>query len=396
MHTHEADRTAILRYFGATPLVAEELIAYDRSGFDRSPLDAVAGFPLPDEASVDEWARYADFLDRHADFRQLAPQLVELNFPIEDGISGREAYRAVTGRGAAPQNFEAATGLVLERPHGCRIENHQTWAGRIPLIHADARADFVALLRALANRNEPVAVPDSMGASIVSGYHNWARYHALRYRLRREGCDQAGIRAFMAAHKHLYQDRFVLLSSGDYSGVGSSLVGLPDAEWRQLSVRIRAEHECTHYWTRRVLSSMHNRVLDEVIADYCGIVAAAGCFRADWLLLFFGLEHHPEFRESGRLYNYRGTPPLSDAAFEILRAVVVAAAENLARFDRDCSPILRCGTGTLAAMVTLTAFTLEQLASNGAPRVLAAELRRSAERCERWVARQMAANNEGR
>lgn len=67
-------------------------------------------------------------------------------------------------------------------------------------------------------------------------------------------------------------------------------MNLSQAEWRRLSITIRLEHECTHYFTYRVLGSMRNNLLDELIADYQGIVSAIGKYRADWFLRFMGLE----------------------------------------------------------------------------------------------------------
>ncbi len=86
---------------------------------------------------------------------------------------------------------------------------------------------------------------------------------------------------------------------------------------------------------------MQNNLLDELIADYQGIVAAVGHYRADWFLRFVGLESFPNYREDGRLQNYRGQPPLSNQAFKILQALVVAAAQNLEQFDRTFAQKLR-------------------------------------------------------
>jgi hypothetical protein len=78
---------------------------------------------------------------------------------------------------------------------------------------------------------------------------------------------------------------------------------------------------------------MRNNVLDELIADYAGITAAAGAYRAAWFLRFVGLEDFPRYREGARLDLYRGTPPLSDGAFRVLHTLIQAAALNLERFD---------------------------------------------------------------
>ena len=43
---------------------------------------------------------------------------------------------------------------------------------------------------------------------------------------------------------------------------------------------IRRQHECTHYPTSPLLSSMRSHLADELIADYCGIVAARKAYSA--------------------------------------------------------------------------------------------------------------------
>jgi uncharacterized protein DUF7005 len=98
-----------------------------------------------------------------------------------------------------------------------------------------------------------------------------------------------------------------VLGSGPYSGAAAADVGLDEAEWTRSSIAIRLEHECTHHFTRRVLGSMRNRLADELIADYMGIVAATGRFRADWLVRFLGLERYPIYRPVGVSRSTAGT-----------------------------------------------------------------------------------------
>jgi AraC-like DNA-binding protein len=91
-------------------------------------------------------------------------------------------------------------------------------------------------------------------------------------------------------------------------------MGLDEQEWLQLSLIIRLEHECIHYLTSRLFNLMRNNLLDELIADYGGIVAACGYYRADWFLRFLGLESFPDYRAGGRLENYHHAITLSDVA----------------------------------------------------------------------------------
>ena len=108
---------------------------------------------------------------------------------------------------------------------------------------------------------------------------------------------------------------------------------------------------------------MRNNLLDELIADYRGIVAAIGKYRADWFLHFIGLESFPNYREGGRLQNYRGEPPLSEGSFKILQALVIRAAKNLEDFDKQFSHCSRALTDQVAILLTLSKLTLEELAN---------------------------------
>jgi hypothetical protein len=372
--TRLSARVAVLESFGATTAVADELLAYDANGLTATAIDAHMHFPLDDEPCVEVWRRYADDV-RRGGLGVLADRLVQLSFPIEAGISECGEYRAVTRRGEP--RTAGVGGLTLERPHECEISIHRTWAGSIPVLLTASRRDFVSLVRAFTARNEPVAVPDSMGACFVAGYNNWDRLRRLRAAWARENPDVPFSFTRLSDRKDDYQDRFILLSDGWYSDVPPDALGLTADAWRARSVVVRREHESAHYWTRRVYGVMRSRVLDEIIADYCGIAAAFGGFRAEWLLLFLGLERGSACRDNGRLHNYRGDPPLSDAAFEVLQRLVRAAAAHLEMFARQHAEALAGERGALLALLTLTQLSLEELAAPDAPERLTTALLRT-------------------
>ena len=243
-------------------------------------------------------------------------------------------------------------------------------AGNIPVLIVGEREDFVVLVQALTRRNEPDPIPASMGACIVAGYNNWDRIQTLRQRWTAEhpaDHAEAGWAAEfllnIVPHLSLYQDTFILLSEGPYSNVSAAELGLLEDEWRRISLAIRLEHECTHYLVRRVFAAMRNNMLDELIADYRGIVAAQGRFRASWFLRFIGLEAFPDYRLGGRLGNYRGQPLLSDDAFKILQALVKAAAENLERFDHEHAAELATPDAQARLLIALSLLTLEELSA---------------------------------
>ncbi len=369
MIDQQSFRSHVLAYFGATTAQAQELLVYNQNVFNHNTSSHTIQFPLPPEAHIAAWEEYALTARVVGTFAALKRVLVQLRFPIVEGISQTEAYQAATRRGVAVDGMTEATGLVLQQPQKLQLILHQSLAGTIPVLLTENRNDFVSLVQALTKRNEPHPIPASMGACIVSGFNNWDRIHQYRQKWEAESfanCYQSKWQEEfqrLIPQKELYQDKFILLSSGSYSNVSASDMELEESQWQSLSLKIRLEHECTHYFTRRLFNSMRNNILDELIADYRGIVAATGFYRADWCLRFLGLESFPNYREGGRLQNYRGQPPLSDGAFKILQALVKAAAENLQRYhvedltNTNMQPLMLMG---------LTHLTLEELASQEA------------------------------
>jgi hypothetical protein len=370
-------RLNILRSHGASAAEAAELLAYNDSAFGHVPFAELRALPLPDEPFVGAWQRYVAAAAREGAFPCLRRRLVQLRFPIARGISESADYRSATRRGAAAD--ASAAGLRLRSPDALRVRIHPTAAGRIPVIIAAEREDFVSLVQALTRRNEPDPIPASIGALMVAGYNNWDRIAALRRRWerRRGRAGSTWDAAFrqIIPRRELYQDRFILLSAGPYSGTPAGDVGLSPPDWERLSIVIRLEHECAHYFTRRVFGSMRNALLDELIADYAGIVAAIGRYRADWFLRFVGLEPLSRYREGGRLQNYRGAPPLSDGAFAVLQLLVRGAAQHLEAFDAGRSVVRSPGARAIddrtLMIAALTRLTLEELASDAATSFLA-------------------------
>jgi hypothetical protein len=90
--------------------------------------------------------------------------------------------------------------------------------------------------------------------------------------------------------------------------VERGLVAIETVGWAEARTAIRRDHECAHYFTRRLFGSMRNHAQDELMADWAGLVAATGRFRAEWFLRFLGLEEYPLYRSGGRLDLYRGDP----------------------------------------------------------------------------------------
>lgn len=372
-------RKDLLATYGATGPEVEELLAYNRNAFDRHGIDTPPVLPLPAEPHVAAWERYALEAAETGAFATLQRRLVQLRFPIQEGISQTEAYRAATLKGTPTEKMTEASGLA--RPDELRLIVHPSPAGPVPVLICGHRADFVTLVQALTMKNEPAPVPGSMGACMVAGFNNWDRIREYRRQWEAESGDRSEAgwqKEFrrLVPRKELYQDRFLIVSDGPYSNVAASEIGLSEQEWRRASATIRLEHECTHYFTLRVFGSMHNNLLDELIADFMGITAAAGRYRADWFLRFMGLESFPDYREGGRLQNYRGQPPLSEGAFLVLQRLVKATAENLRRLDVDPAHPPKRTDERAGILLALTGFRLEDLSDPEAPGLISRAVRR--------------------
>ena len=350
-------RQDILSSFGATPSEVAELLAYDTRVLRE--IEDNLKLPLADETFIESWEDYSDVAKRDGAIAAIRIPILQLAFPILKGISQHPDYRAVIRRGEPVTSCPLATGLHLDHPRKIRLSLETTAAGRIPVIRVADRRDFENILRAATRRNEPDSIPGSIGAMTISGYNNWDRLH--RYRRTWEEVHPEGqwSQEFrkVKGRRDLYQDRFILLSEGPYSGVAASELDLGDEEWLRLSEVIRLHHECTHYFTKRVFDSLSNNVVDEIVADYIGIVHALGHYRADWFLRFMGLEDYPKFRSDGRLTYYRGNPHLGDGAFRVMQSLVVEAARNLERLD------LWNGDNEGRVISDLTRLTLEELAT---------------------------------
>jgi hypothetical protein len=201
----------------------------------------------------------------------------------------------------------------------------------------------------------------------VTGLNNWSRVAAYREAWERAhpDADSAWPEEFkrFAARKALYQDRFIILSSGPYSNVPAEAAGEPESAWLERSLVIRREHECVHYFTQRVFGAMRNNLFDEVLADFVALARAYGRYRGDLARRFLGLENFPAYRAGARLETYRGSPPVSDEALVLLRALTARAIDGLERVAAARASRLSTVEGLAEIAFALCHLSLEELAS---------------------------------
>ncbi len=316
---------------GASGPVVDELLAYGE------PLvaGALPALPLADEPHVEAWLEYEADARREGVVAALRRRFVQLQFPIQAGISQTDEYRRATRQG----RFEEAAGfapLVFRRPDAIELTVHRSMGGRVPVVIAGDREDFVTLVQAFTARNEPEPVPPGMGACLVTGLNNWSRVAAHKAALARERSDPPEVwwpDAFreLAQDKARYQDRLILLSRGPYSGISAADVDLPEDEWLARSVVIRREHELTHYLTYRLFGRIRNHAVDELVADFIGMVRAFGQYPAQLARQAIGLAPSSGTR---RLAHYAATPPLSAPALAVLEQLASRAIDSLDAISR--------------------------------------------------------------
>jgi hypothetical protein len=187
--------------------------------------------------------------------------------------------------------------MDFTEPESLRIELFNSIGGTIPVITAGNVRDFEQMVRNIVYKGKDVQNITEMGASFAFGKSN----------------------------------RFILLSNKPYSNVPAEIMGLDETVWRERSMIIRRNHESAHYYTKRFWGSSRNNLRDELIADFCGIYAAFGEYKAEWFLKFLGLSDNSDGTR-GRIKIY--TQNLSVPAAEVIKKLAFLAAERIERWSK--------------------------------------------------------------
>lgn len=239
---------------------------------------------------------------------QLCRCYPQLAMSIEQGIKDTPEYKNAVLRGKPVSNEPC----FISSPED-RLETVETPVGEVEILYLANREDFEHALRALAYRCEPVEIPASVGASTIRGLINWQkiRIHQAMY-LASGGENWSEEFRIFTSEKKNYQDTIILLSSGFYSAVPASIVGLSEKEWREKSYIIRKYHELSHFVCRTLWPKDIVPIRDEVIADLIGLVSAFGKYDPTLAKRFLGIENGC-YCEGGRLSHYVDTSHIEEA-----------------------------------------------------------------------------------
>lgn len=281
------------------------------------------------------WEEYIDHSTGNIPFHVLRAFYPQLNFPIEEGTDKKQMYRDAVLKGSFIPSDQA---LQLQKENEITLKLHQSMAYHIPVLTVPDETDFETLIQCLIHKNNPVKIPKSLGASLISGINNWKKINNLKQKWSENNSSLSWNEEFLkniVPNTHLYKDRIILLSMKPYSNVNAATLDLNNEKWKEISLKIRLEHECVHLYTLKKFGSASNNLHDELIADYIGIVAASGTYQKHWMLTFMGLEEYPKYRSGARLENYLAGMNLSEPEFAQVTKIIRNAIENISVFSNQ-------------------------------------------------------------
>lgn len=288
-----------------------------------------------DEKFIEVWNLYKKEAELYGAYFTLSKYLPQLHFAIREGVSQSNEYKDVTLKGKPIEDICNRDEFELAEPDELELDIYPTHEGHIPILFTPNNSDFERLVRALAGRNEPIEIPDTMGACIVTDYNNWDR-------IRRDNINCT------TTNKEIYQDKFIILSNNFYRGITPEQVGMNEKEWRKLSFIMHRARECIHYITLRLFGRMQNEVQDEIVADFFSMLEAVGEYKPVWALLFLGLE------------NDRSYQPLSESGFHVSNKKALDAVINLTRLYLNNKESLYSQQGKIDFLKRLKTSTLEE------------------------------------
>jgi hypothetical protein len=320
--------------------VSDELKMYFQNKFSSKDTKGQSSFM--DEPYIEAWERYyEESIDDNA-FEVLKKCYPQLRFPIEEEINKTQNYIDAVLKGK--EDFgNLKNALELNHPEDIEISIYESIAGKVPVIKVTDNQDFTSIIQSLLHKNNPVPVPQSMGAILVNGINNWDRLHTLKQNWLANnplGNWNEEFSKNVLPNPTLFKDKVIILSTKPYSNVAANILGISESAWKIYSYLIRLEHECTHLYTLKKYGYASNNLHDELIADYIGMTKTIGYYDKYWMLAFMGLEEYPTYRKGARLENYLGNTDLSFDSFEQLIMIIKKAIDNIALFDSKLGTIV--------------------------------------------------------
>lgn len=224
----------------------------------------------------------------------------QLSLGIKEGMSQSEEYRNIVRRGIMPEKLDFPFELSGEEDE----YTIDTPAGEVSVLYLPDRAIFEYFIKVLAHRNEPVEIPLSMGASLISGINSWRKIYAHKEEYLQSGKDDWDEEfARFISVKENYKDTVLIVSKGYYSALKPEYINMNSDEWLEKSKTIRIYHEISHYISRKLFIENKEVLRDEIVADAIGFIAAFGYYDSLLARKVLGIDNE-KFNRDGRLINY--------------------------------------------------------------------------------------------
>ena len=224
----------------------------------------------------------------------------QLSLGIQEGMSQSEEYRNIVRKGIMPDKLAFPFELSGEEDE----YTIDTPAGEVSVLYLPDRAIFEYFIKVLAHRNEPVEIPLSMGASLISGINSWRKIYAHKEEYLQSGKDDWDEEfARFISVKENYKDTVLIVSKGYYSALKPEYINMNSDEWLEKSKTIRIYHEISHYISRKLFIENKEVLRDEIVADAIGFIAAFGYYDSLLARKVLGIDNE-KFNRDGRLINY--------------------------------------------------------------------------------------------
>ncbi|MGN1405882.1 MAG: DUF7005 family protein [Erysipelotrichaceae bacterium] len=256
----------------------------------------------------------------------------QLSLGVRKGMSQSEEYRNIVRRGIMPEDLSFPFELSGEEDE----YTLSTPAGEVDVLYLPDRSIFEYFIKVLAHRNEPVELPASMGASLISGINNWRKIYAHKEEYEQNGnTDWDEEFSRFISVKENYKDTVLIVSKGYYSAIKPECIDMDSEEWIDKSKSIRIYHEISHYISRKLFIENKEALRDEIVADAMGFIAAFGYYDKALAEIVLGIEKE-ELNRNGRLVNYVSEEELKSS---ILRAHKIIDALDQYIESKDLSNV---------------------------------------------------------
>jgi hypothetical protein len=163
-----------------------------------------------------------------------------LYFPIQIDINKTKDYlnAVLKGKDSYKSILEH---LKLNDSEGVKIKIHKSIAGEIPVISIHEDKDFVTIVQCFLHKNNPVMIPQSMGAFLAYGINNWERIHLLKKQWIKNipfGNWNDEFTKNILPNQDMYKDKIIVLSKKPYSNISFDKLELSEEKWKAFSYSI--------------------------------------------------------------------------------------------------------------------------------------------------------------